>query len=87
MQYQTTCKTPASSHMDHLDRVVLVSTQKKNRVDTVLYKSKPGNGPASEESYADNSDVYVSSEASPRQPAKMQSSDYPSTAYHGLFVK
>ncbi|PVD32707.1 hypothetical protein C0Q70_08152 [Pomacea canaliculata] len=44
------------------------------------------NGPASEKSYADNSDVYVSSEASPRQPAKMQSSDYPSTAYHGLFV-
>lgn len=35
MQYQTTCKTPASSHMDHLDRVVLVSTQK--RIGLILY--------------------------------------------------
>lgn len=35
MQYQTTCKTPASSHIDHLDRVVLVSTQK--RIGLILY--------------------------------------------------
>lgn len=35
MQYQTTCKTPASSHMDHLDRVVLVRTQK--RIGLILY--------------------------------------------------